>query len=445
MTSFRIGFAAWALLTASLFAGREPTAPIAQTATPSAPGSSATYVGSAACARCHAPIYERWKQTRMANVVRDPKEHPDAIIPDLAQPNPLVTFTRDQIAFVYGSKWKQRYFTKVGDDYFPLGAQWDVTHRQWRPYNVAMGTDWWTAFYPPENSGRPTGPTCDGCHSVNYNVKTKTVTEWNVGCEKCHGPGSDHVARPARDTIVNPSRLDPIGAVNVCLQCHSQGRPLVNPVEGRYYDWPVGFRVGLNLRDFWQLEEFKPGETTFTHFPDGTAHKNRMQGNDFTQSVMYTHGVTCASCHDVHGTRHNADLVRAGLRSVPDVPRSKVPEWSAHGEHRAAHASPCRIDGQRVRGLPHAGDRTDDRRRDGAQPHLPVHHAGDDRNLEDSEPVHELPQGQVERLGERDPPQLAGILAVARRALKRQPCERRLLDRELPCVLRVLGGASERE
>ena len=132
MTSFRIGFAAWALLTASLFAAHEPTAPIVQPATPSAPGSSATYVGSTACARCHAPIYDRWKQTRMANVVRDPKEHPDAIIPDLAQPNPLVTFTRDQIAFVYGSKWKQRYFTKVGDDYFPLGAQWDVTHRQWR-------------------------------------------------------------------------------------------------------------------------------------------------------------------------------------------------------------------------------------------------------------------------------------------------------------------------
>ena len=56
----------------------------------------------------------------MANVVRDPKEHPDAIIPDLSKPDPLVTFTKDDIAFVYGSKWKQRYFTKVGDDYFPL-------------------------------------------------------------------------------------------------------------------------------------------------------------------------------------------------------------------------------------------------------------------------------------------------------------------------------------
>jgi len=40
---------------------------------------------------------------------------------------------------------------------------------------------------------RPTGPTCDGCHSVDYDIHTKKVLEWNVGCERCHGPGSDHV------------------------------------------------------------------------------------------------------------------------------------------------------------------------------------------------------------------------------------------------------------
>ncbi|MGA9725577.1 MAG: c-type cytochrome, partial [Candidatus Binatus sp.] len=32
----------------------------------------ARYVGSRACAKCHAAIYERWKKTPMANVVRDP-------------------------------------------------------------------------------------------------------------------------------------------------------------------------------------------------------------------------------------------------------------------------------------------------------------------------------------------------------------------------------------
>ena len=97
------------------------------------------FVGSAACKKCHEEIYARWSKTRMANVVRDPREHPDAIIPDLSKPDPLVTFTKDDIAFVYGSSWKQRYFTKIGDDYFPEPAQWDVTHKMWRPYFVAHG------------------------------------------------------------------------------------------------------------------------------------------------------------------------------------------------------------------------------------------------------------------------------------------------------------------
>jgi predicted CXXCH cytochrome family protein len=157
---------------------------------------------------------------------------------------------------------------------------------------------------------RPTGPLCDGCHSVNYNVQTRQVLEWNVGCEKCHGPGSEHVRSTAPSTIVNPARLDYVRANDTCIQCHSQGQPRQKPVLGQYYDWPVGFHQGANLKDFWTLEESTLGKQTFTHFADGTGHKNRMQGNDFVQSTMYTRGVTCFSCHDVHGTSNNADLIR---------------------------------------------------------------------------------------------------------------------------------------
>ena len=268
---------------------------------------SAHYVGSRACEKCHAEIYARWKKTPMANVVRDPNEHPDAIIPDLAT-NTLTKFTKNQVALVYGSIWKQRYFTKIGDDYFPEPAQWDVLNRKWRPYFVAKGTDWWEPFYPPDNLQRPTGPTCDGCHSVDYNIHTKQVAEWNVGCERCHGPGSEHVEHPGSGNILDPARMDYVAATDTCIQCHSQGRPRTNPIEGKYYDWPVGFQVGLRLQDYWTLEDYTQGQTSFTHFADGTAHKNRMQGNDFVQSVMYRRGVTCASCHDVHGTENYAQL-----------------------------------------------------------------------------------------------------------------------------------------
>jgi predicted CXXCH cytochrome family protein len=267
----------------------------------------AHYVGSQACEKCHAQIYQSWKKTPMANVVRDPREHPDAIIPNLAT-DTVAKFTKDQVALVYGSIWKQRYFTKIGDDYFPEPAQWDVAEHVWLPYLVPQGADWWVAFYPPDNMKRPTGPTCDGCHSVDYNIHTKQVAEWNVGCERCHGPGSEHVDHPSRGNILNPAHMDYVAASDTCIQCHSQGRPLVSPIEGKYYDWPVGYRPGLSLQDFWKLEDHTLGETTFTHFPDGTAHKNRMQGNDFVQSVMYRRGITCFDCHDAHGTDNYGQL-----------------------------------------------------------------------------------------------------------------------------------------
>jgi predicted CXXCH cytochrome family protein len=303
--------------------------------------SASRYVGSQTCAQCHRDIYERWKKTRMANIVRDPREHPDAIAPDLSKPNPLVTFTKEDIAFVYGSRWKQRYFKKVGDDYFPLPAQWDFTHQSWSPYFVKNGSDWWAPLYPPDNAQRPTGPLCDGCHSVGYDIATKKVAEWNVGCERCHGPGSEHIANPTRSNVINPARLDYVHANDVCIQCHSQGQPLTNPISGRYYDWPVGYQVGKNLSDFWKLEEHKPGIQSFTHFADGTAHKNRMQGNDFVQSVMYTRGVACFSCHDVHGTPNQALLWEPANRICLDChgpngangPRTSTIE--AHTHHRA--------------------------------------------------------------------------------------------------------------
>ncbi len=99
--------------------------------------------------------------------------------------------------------------------------------------------------------------------------------------------------------------------------------------------------MGLKLADFWKLEEHKLGETTFTHFPDGTAHKNRMQGNDFVTSLMYTHGVACFTCHDSHGTGNPA-LLRKPANELcldchgpnsPNGPRAKTIEEHTH--HKA--------------------------------------------------------------------------------------------------------------
>ena len=105
------------------------------TAPPPRQETTKAFVGSRACRDCHQAVYDRWQTTLMANVVQDPKQHPKAIVADFATPNPLVTFKPEDVDFTYGSKWKQRYWKKQGDDYYVLPAQWDVRHKVWRPYH----------------------------------------------------------------------------------------------------------------------------------------------------------------------------------------------------------------------------------------------------------------------------------------------------------------------
>ena len=278
----------------------------------------------------------------MANVIRDPKLHPEAVEGDFASADPLRTFGLDQVAFAYGGRFKQRYFARLGDTYYVLPAQWDVAKRRWLPYHVEAGTDWWVPFYGPRNEDRPTGPTCDGCHAVNYDIETKQVTEWNVGCERCHGPGSEHAAHPTRQNIVNPETLDFVRGNDTCIQCHSQGRPLKNPIAGQYYDWPVGYTPGKRLADFWNLEELKPGTTDFFQYADQTAHKNRMQGNDWVQSTMYHRQMRCFDCHQVHSdtvsnlpVRGNELCLTCHTKQNAAGLSGTVPEHTHHAENSA--------------------------------------------------------------------------------------------------------------
>ena len=74
-------------------------------AQPHASHTTRKFVGSAACKSCHQAAYNGWRQTRMANVVRDPKVHPDAVLGDFAHPDPRISIStwKDSIK-VYATK-----------------------------------------------------------------------------------------------------------------------------------------------------------------------------------------------------------------------------------------------------------------------------------------------------------------------------------------------------
>jgi predicted CXXCH cytochrome family protein len=65
-----------------------------------------------------------------------------------------------------------------------------------------------------------------------------------------------------------------------------------------------------------------------------------MQGNDYVQSLMSVKGVTCAACHDVHGTPYDADLRKPGDGVCldchgPQLQAGPVGTLEYHTQHKA--------------------------------------------------------------------------------------------------------------
>jgi tetratricopeptide (TPR) repeat protein len=164
---------------------------------------------------------------------------------------------------------------------------------------------------------------CAECHSTdlarNYDLaKDSFATTWseiNVGCEGCHGPGSNHVnaaksghADPAAALIVDLDDrqgaswiMDPetgiasrsIAAMKLasqpeaCGRCHSRRAPMAAEYE-----------YGKPLLDTHLPALLDDG----LYFADGQVHDEVYVYGSFLQSRMYQAGVSCSDCHDPHST-----------------------------------------------------------------------------------------------------------------------------------------------
>jgi hypothetical protein len=67
---------------------------------------------------------------------------------------------------------------------------------------------------------------CVGCHVTGYGKPGGATVTWNlegalvnVGCEQCHGPGSDHVDAPLGEKRGTMRRDTP---ESVCVGCHNE-------------------------------------------------------------------------------------------------------------------------------------------------------------------------------------------------------------------------------
>ena len=151
---------------------------------------------------------------------------------------------------------------------------------------------------------------CAECHSTNlqknYDFDTNTFnTTWtmiNVGCQGCHGPGSNHVewAREYDKTGAQKAANGSMGLevdlkaddshmqIEACARCHSRR-------NGLRKDYAYG-------KPF--MDYFVPQVLTDPlYYPDGQILDEVYVYGSFIQSKKYQQGVRCTECHNPHTAR----------------------------------------------------------------------------------------------------------------------------------------------
>ena len=150
---------------------------------------------------------------------------------------------------------------------------------------------------------------CADCHSTNlrrgFDVADRqyhtTMTDLDVGCESCHGPGSLHVAMAGGSSLfwdrnvgygLTDLKGDAETQVQSCAPCHSR-RSLI----------AAGHTSASRLDESFALEPF----TAATYHADGQIKDEDYVHGSFLQSKMYHRGIRCTDCHDPHTLRLKHD------------------------------------------------------------------------------------------------------------------------------------------
>jgi hypothetical protein len=240
------------------------------------------YVGSVRCAACHSDIYRSYIQSSMGRSMS--RITSSSLNPSFPQKFSLPAHSfndktnRHFTTFVQDGKLYQSEYETATD-----GTEvFRDTHQiEWL---IGAGVNGFGAivrrddylfqapqsFYSKPKSwgpspgyeqidlgfNRPIQAGCIFCHSgrpnpianTNGKFEREPFSELSIGCENCHGPGAAHIAamknsHGAKDEsphIVNPARLTPYLADNICMGCHQTGDVRVLKPSKAYQDFQPG-------------------------------------------------------------------------------------------------------------------------------------------------------------------------------------------------------------
>ncbi|MGH9734782.1 MAG: tetratricopeptide repeat protein [Candidatus Acidiferrales bacterium] len=300
------------------------------------------YVGAKVCAQCHESAFRSWSESWHGKMLQPPT--PSATEGNFALGKITLhgsTFLlrhhdghyyltesylagkpwEHEIDYTLGGRRIQQYLSTLRDGrILVLPISWDNIHKKWI-HNLDVDN--------PESAGDPAqiwNKSCMSCHVTgsrkNFDLQQdayhSTWKDSGIGCESCHGPGSEHVAHASaagagksptsvnagdrtaiNGSIVNLAKLDPTRSTMACAQCHS--------LRDTYSD---GFRPGGNYYDYFLpvLEYRLPASKNPAFWPDGRPRWLANEATAFWQSECFLQGhATCLTCH-THS--HDVDIAR---------------------------------------------------------------------------------------------------------------------------------------
>lgn len=262
----------------------------------------ALFVGSRACAPCHAEIFKSYSATPMAMSSGRPATVPAGTFRHAASgvqyaidDAGLVQFSKgdangsQKLEYFIGSGAAGRSFLySRGGFLFEAPVTWYTQTKSWdvSPGYQADRVSRWS---------RPVEPSCLYCHASQPRWRAGTTNafaspafgEDGVGCERCHGPGSLHIE--GKGKMVNPRKLAVSARDSVCTQCHLSGEARVALAGKKMEDYRPGERVS----DY--VAYFVPAERGDFQV---NSHVEKLQ-----QSVCKRAAgdkLWCGSCHDPH-------------------------------------------------------------------------------------------------------------------------------------------------
>ncbi|MCP4805715.1 MAG: hypothetical protein GY913_35925 [Proteobacteria bacterium] len=315
----------------------------------------ATAVGSDYCLACHYDQHAAWGDTSHAN----PGPALDASAA-VDFPDGRGTLDGGVLTLVDSTGASQELsidgwfgtvpFTDDGDATWPLPVAWSEPARG-EPELVAWQPERWFdedgAFVEQDTTGETT---CLPCHSTGFSAELDgddVVMEASLGegrhnelgiaCERCHGPGSEHISARDEDrtlVITRPDDLDPVRTNDVCRACHG-----AQEAHGTQLPFPLA-ADGTFFRPGQRLDELSAASPE--SWPSGAAAAPGQQADELPLSGH--EGLACIDCHASHaeaqlGVDDNALCASCHLALTFDEDIAQLETHDGHATHDPSGAT----------------------------------------------------------------------------------------------------------